>query len=164
MNGKEGRLGKLILLRQAREEAGRRALEQARAAEARAEAAHREAAARRDAATEALAHTRQAPCGEDPPAQVLQFRSRWSRMMEQWVAATEAMMVEVRADRIAQAEAVQRRCAELVTSSDEGRRLVERLKAERRAHGRRRERAAERARDDLPRRGEDGDPGGDGAA
>jgi len=156
MSEERGPLGKLILLRRGREEAGRHALTRAIEAEERAQAAEADLAARHRAVERRLTRLREPP-GEQPPAQVLQFQSRLQRTLWAMEVRVQVLLAEMRGERIGLQEATARARAELAVARRAREQAQERAAAIRGDRRRRREQLEELAQDDAP-----GRPGGAG--
>lgn len=151
-------MGKLILLQRVREDAAREALVSSSDAVDRARAEERGAEGRRRAAGEALAEAQRVPSGGAAPlARVLHLADLRRRQLQDVFVAMEAHFAKLRDERIAAEQARERLWADWEANRERRKRLEERLRAMRREGWRKRERAAESARDDLPPRG-----GGDG--
>jgi hypothetical protein len=144
---KAGRMGALILLRRVREEAERRELAAASEAEERARAAEADLDGRRRAVEDQLSRLRGEPSGEQPPAQVLQFQSRFERTLWAIQVRMEMLLATACGERITAAEAAARARAELAAARRAREHLCERQAAVRREQRRRREQAEEDARD-----------------
>ncbi len=157
MRDEAGPMGKLILLHRVREEAEREALARAADAEARAQAHQESADARVRLTREEQLRVQGEAAGEQPLAQVLQFRSRALRQIEALLVWTEAQAAAARGERISAAEAAARVRASLAAAHRACEQLQERLAAARRQRRRRREQVQERAQDDTP--GPRGGPG-----
>jgi len=163
MTDGEGAMGKLVLLRQVREEVERRALAAAAGAEARA----REAEVwveeeRRDLALQ-LDRVRGGPADDQPPAQVLQLRTRLERRLRARQGSVELRLAQVRRERIGSEEAMVRARAELAVARRAREQAQERAEAIRRERRRRRQQAEESAGDDLGTRRRPGGGGSDGS-
>jgi hypothetical protein len=137
------RLGALILLSRAREEAQRRDMATTSQAETRAREAEAELDARRRTAGERISQLRDEAPGEQPPAQVLQFRSRAERTLREVQVQLQALLAAMRGERITAAEASARAKVALAAARREREHLEERLAKLRRERRRRREEAEE---------------------
>jgi hypothetical protein len=143
MRSGEGAMGKLIVLRQVRERNAREALAGAAEAEARARAAEADLEARRRQAQERREHLKQEAGGEQPRAQVLQFRSRFERTLRSIEMSAGILLAQKRGDRIRAEEATARARATLAAARRAREQIEERLEEARLARRRRRERAEE---------------------
>jgi hypothetical protein len=146
-------MGKLIVLQRVREEAAREALARASDLEDRARTAERGTEERRRAAAEALAAAEREALAGTRPAQVLQFKSRHWRQLEQVLVGIEVQFAALRGERISAQEARERIRASHEATRARREKLEERLRAARRDARRRRMDAADREQDDLPPRG-----------
>lgn len=155
MSGEEGVMGKLILLERAREEAAREALARAGEEEDRARAAEREAGERRRAAAEAVAAAGREPPAEAHAAQILQFRSRARRQLEEMLVAIELRYAELAGKRVSAEQARQRIRERWEAAQARREKLEERRRLARARARKRRDDAAEREQDDRPVRPDD---------
>ncbi len=143
-------MGKLILLREVREAAAREALALAAAAEDRAREAEATLEGRRRELEDRRSSLEREPPGEQPPAEVLQFRGRATRMLRALEVDVQVRLAAMRGERISAEEAARRVEAKWLAARRARERLQERQAAAREERKRGREAAEEGARDDLP--------------